>query len=264
MKTTLCSALYLAVIGASALLAQPAYFTRMTNAPIATDALRSWGCALVDYDNDGFTDVFVATAFGGNSCLYHNDGNFQFTKVTTEPVVTTFGDFCTGVFGDYDNDGDLDLFASGFDPYKGCFFLNDLGTGGSKVFSTITSGPWVNTVAPSVGAAWADYDNDGFLDLFVSNSSDQDDFLYVPQRWIRRDDRRHRWSGSEKWRQVAGLRMGGFRRGWPSGSLCGEQPGANELPLPQRRSRIIQSPDRWSSSDRGRDLAQSCMGRLRQ
>ena len=77
-----------------------ALFTRIADGPITTDALRSWGCALVDYDNDGLTDIFVATAFGGTNCLYHNDGNFQFDKVAAEPAVTTFGDFCTGVFGD--------------------------------------------------------------------------------------------------------------------------------------------------------------------
>jgi hypothetical protein len=159
-------------------LAQPAYFTRITNGPIATDTLRSWGCALVDYDNDGLVDVFVATAFGGNNCLYHNDGNFQFTEVTSESVATVYGDSCTGVFADFDNDGKLDLFVSNFDPYKSCFFRNDLGSGNPTIFTRITSGSWVNTVGQSVGAAWADYDNDGFIDLLVSNASDQNEFLY--------------------------------------------------------------------------------------
>jgi len=177
--------LWLAVGTAALLAVQPARaadqqvtFTRITNGPIATDALRSWGCALVDYDNDGFTDIFVATAFGGTSCLYHNDGSFQFGKLTSEPVVTVFGDSCTGVFADYDNDGDPDLFVSNFDPYTSCFFRNDIGAGNSTVFTRITSGPWVNTVGQSVGAAWADYDNDGFIDLLVSNAGDQNEFLY--------------------------------------------------------------------------------------
>jgi hypothetical protein len=172
--------------GAAALLAvqlaraadQQVTFTRITDGTIATDALRSWGCALVDYDNDGFTDIFVATAFGGTSCLYHNDTNFQFSKLASEPVVTVFGDACAGVFADYDNDGDPDLFVSNFDPYKSCFFRNDLGAGKSTVFTRIANGPWVNAVAQSVGAAWADYDNDGFIDLLVSNAGDQNEFLY--------------------------------------------------------------------------------------
>jgi hypothetical protein len=181
--------LWLAAGAATLLAVQPARaadqqvtFTQITDGPIATDALRSWGCALVDYDNDGFTDIFVATAFGGTSCLYHNDGRFQFSKVTSEPVVMVNGDSCTGVYADYDNDGDSDLFVSNFDPYRSCFFRNDLGAGNSTVFTRITSGPWVDTVGQSVGAAWADYDNDGFVDLFVANTSDQNEFLYRNDR----------------------------------------------------------------------------------
>ena len=178
MKTTLCSALCLTVIGAGALLAQPAYFTRITNGPFATDAQGSWGCSLVDYDNDGLVDVFVAK--GGTNNLYHNDGNIDFGEVTTEPVVTTYGDFSAGVFADYDNDGDLDLFATGYQPNKSCFFRNDLGSGNRTLFTRITTGTWVNTAAASVGAAWGDYDNDGFVDLAVANSWDngQNEFLY--------------------------------------------------------------------------------------
>jgi len=180
MKTNLCSALCLTVAGVGTLLAQPAYFTRITDGPIATDAERSYGCSLVDYDNDGLTDVFVSTELGRTNCLYHNDGGFQFSKVTTEPVVRIYGDSCGGVYADYDNDGDLDLFVSYFDPYKSCFFRNDLGAGNSTVFTRITSGPWVNTVAASIGPAWGDYDNDGFVDLAVANSGtpNQSEFLY--------------------------------------------------------------------------------------
>ena len=180
MKTNLCSALCLSLAGVGTLLAQPAYFTRITNGPIATDAWVSWGCSLVDYDNDGLADVFVATGFGGTNCLYHNDGGFHFSKVTSEPVVREYGDFAAGVFADYDNDGDLDLFVSNFDPYRSCFFRNDLGAGNPTVFTRITSGPWVETVAASIGPAWGDYDNDGFADLAVANSGipNQNEFLY--------------------------------------------------------------------------------------
>ena len=116
MKTTLCSALCLALIGAGALVAQPAYFTRITDGPIATDADLSWGCSLADFDNDGLADVFVANWNGDTICLYHNDGNFQFSKVTSEPIAKVLGDSNAGVWGDWDNDGDLDLFVSNFQP----------------------------------------------------------------------------------------------------------------------------------------------------
>jgi hypothetical protein len=168
----------------SLVLISPGYaqisFTRMSDGPISTDIERSWGCALGDYDNDGLVDVFVATAWGSKSCLYHNEGEFRFGKVTAEPVVQAPGDSCTGVFADSDNDGDLDLFVTGFDPYKSAFFSNDYhpDSGNQSLFIPITSGSWINVVAASVGAAWADYDSDGFVDLFVANTSNQDNFLY--------------------------------------------------------------------------------------
>jgi hypothetical protein len=162
------------------LLAQPAYFTRITDGPIATDVQRSWGCALVDYNNDGRVDVFVATVLGGHNSLYRNEGNFTFTPMLSEPVVNVYGDFSAGVFADYDNDGDLDLFTTGYDPYKSCFFRNDTGMGTATTFTHVSAGAWVNTAAASVAAAWGDYDLDGFVDLAVANggASHQHEFLY--------------------------------------------------------------------------------------
>ena len=174
MKTTLCSALCLTVIGAGSLLAQPAYFTRIADGP--TDADHSWGGSLFDYDNDGLVDLFVAN-WEGYNCLYHNDGNFQFSKVTTEPAVKVYGKCSTGVYADYDNDGDLDLFATGF-THKSSFFRNDLGAGNSTIFTKITNQSWLDAVASSLGAAWSDFDNDGFVDLAVANASSQNEFLY--------------------------------------------------------------------------------------
>jgi enediyne biosynthesis protein E4 len=180
MKTTFLIPCCLAMFAAGPLAGQPAYFTPVTEGPIVTDAEGSFGCALVDYDNDGLVDVFVATFRGGTNALYHNDGNFTFGKVTAEPMVTTYGDYRGGVFADYDNDGDLDLFVSCGEPYPSRFFRNDLGAGNSTLFTEITSGAWVNTPAASVGAAWGDYDNDGFVDLAVVNSGmpPQSEFLY--------------------------------------------------------------------------------------
>ncbi|MCL4177408.1 MAG: VCBS repeat-containing protein [Verrucomicrobia bacterium] len=180
MKTTILIPCCLAMFAAEPLAGQPAYFTQVTEGPIVTDAEASAGCALVDYDNDGLVDVFVATIWGGTNVLYHNDGNFTFGKVTTEPMVTTYGDYRAGVFADYDNDGDLDLFVSCGEPYTSRFFRNDLGAGNSTLFTGVTTGAWVNTVAVNAGAAWGDYDNDGFVDLAVVNSGmpPQSEFLY--------------------------------------------------------------------------------------
>jgi hypothetical protein len=79
----------------------------------------------------------------------------------------TLGDFGMGVFADYDDAGDPDLFLSKFNPGKSHFFRNDHGTG-SAVFTTIANG--VNIAAASLGTAWGDYDGDGDLDSFVANA----------------------------------------------------------------------------------------------
>lgn len=180
MKTNVLFAVCLSLAGVSTLLAQPAYFTRITDGPIATDLNRSLGCSLVDYDNDGLTDVLVSNELGLTNFLYHNDGGFRFSVAASEPILAMKGDCSTGIWGDWDNDGDLDLWMSHFVPYKSCFFRNDLGAGKPTLFTQVTSGSWVNTIAASRGSAWADYDNDGFLDLAVANSSaeNQSEFLY--------------------------------------------------------------------------------------
>src|SRR5260370_10807639 len=70
------------------------------------------GVALLDYDNDGFLDIFIVSGKGGSNRLYHNDGHNHFTDVTAEAGLTSDG-WGQGVCaGDYDNDGYIDLFVT--------------------------------------------------------------------------------------------------------------------------------------------------------
>jgi hypothetical protein len=85
-------------------------FTRITSGALVTDSEQSEICQWVDYDNDGFLDLFVANASGQNESLYHNNGDGTFTKVTTGSIVNDGGNSAGGAWGDYDNDGFLDLF----------------------------------------------------------------------------------------------------------------------------------------------------------
>jgi hypothetical protein len=142
-------------------------FTPITIGEIATDSYTSFGCSLVDYDGDGDPDVFVANMLA--NCLYRNDGGFQFTKVTTGPVVTDAADSDAGVWADFDNDGDLDLFVTNWEaPAADFFYRND----DASQFTRITEGSWVNDSKKGNGAAWADFNNDGQVDLFVANNID--------------------------------------------------------------------------------------------
>ncbi|MFB0515579.1 MAG: LamG-like jellyroll fold domain-containing protein, partial [Candidatus Neomarinimicrobiota bacterium] len=106
--------------------------------------------------------------------LYVNNGDGTFTKVTTGPPVSDGGYSRGASWGDYDNDGDLDLFVTNSGKNNFLYANNGDGT-----FAKVTSGPPVSDGGLSYGAAWGDYDNDGDLDLFVANSEGENNFLYA-------------------------------------------------------------------------------------
>jgi len=87
-------------------------FTKITDQIPARDA-NALGVTWGDYDNDGDDDLFAAsfmpTPSGSNNRLYRNDGNGTFTKIVDDPAATDFGFSVHALFGDFDNDGDLDL-----------------------------------------------------------------------------------------------------------------------------------------------------------
>ena len=151
-------------------------FTRVTTNIIATDlwsggsSTAAWG----DYDNDGLPDLFVTDQAGVRNQLYHNNGYGSFTRINSGPelVPSSGGAFNGCAWGDYDNDGYLDLFVSGGNEKNALFHNNGDGT-----FTQILSGPPVNCGGVGIicgAVSWVDYDNDGFLDLFVSmNSNNQ-------------------------------------------------------------------------------------------
>lgn len=153
--------------------ASGATFTRITTGAIATDAAHSFGCAWSDYDGDGYLDLMVGNGLGDANALYHNEGNGTFTRVTTGAIATTVGDAGGVVWGDYDNDGDFDLFVANW-RLPSFLFRND----GNGNFTRVINGAMGGNSADSNGAAWGDYDNDGFLDLVVANGGAQNEYLY--------------------------------------------------------------------------------------
>jgi len=137
------------------------------------------GVALIDYDGDGYQDIFFANGAAIPSLkkegpqyknrLYHNNGDGTFTDVTDKAGVGGDG-FDMGVaVGDYDNDGRPDLYVVGVT--KNHLYHNN----GDGTFSDVTDkagvggGMYRGKKMWSVAAAWVDYNNDGLLDLFVSN-----------------------------------------------------------------------------------------------
>lgn len=127
-----------------------------------------WG----DYDNDGWPDLYVANDAGPNY-LYHNNHNGTFTEVGMQSgtALSAEGDAegSMGVdFGDYDHNGRLDIFVTNFMDQEDNLYLNLGATGFDEVSwkagVAVSSYPYVKW-----GTGFFDFDNDGWIDLFVAN-----------------------------------------------------------------------------------------------
>jgi hypothetical protein len=162
----------------------------------AGDGNYGMGVAAADYDNDGFTDLYV-TSYGKN-ILYHNNGNGTFTDVTAKAGVAAGGWSVSAGFFDFDNDGKLDLFITRYMEWD----LNHSKSCGiaPKVYCTPAEFPPVSNVlyrnrgdgtfedaslgsgiaakkGKALGVAFADYDEDGFADILVANDG-MEQFLF--------------------------------------------------------------------------------------
>jgi enediyne biosynthesis protein E4 len=158
----------------------------------AGDGNYGMGVAVGDYDNDGYPDIYV-TNYGKNS-LYHNNGNGTFTDVTEKAGVAAGGWSESAGFVDYDNDGKLDLFVTRYMEWdiqhsKDCggnfhtycppgefprttdILYHNRGDGTFEDVS-VRSGIAAKK-GRGLGVAFADYDSDGFTDIFVANDGMQ-------------------------------------------------------------------------------------------
>ncbi len=125
------------------------------------------GIAVFDYDNDGFLDVVMTAAQGGCS-LYHNNGDGTFSDASINSGLDTCVNAMAVIVGDYNNDGFPDLFITrlGFYAGEGQLFRNN----GDGTFTDVTAQAGLKVWGPAFAASWADYDGDGYLDLFIANN----------------------------------------------------------------------------------------------
>lgn len=122
------------------------------------------GTSWADYNNDGNEDLLVA---GNHLKLYKNNGNGTF-RLATDSGIRKNGTASSGLFGDYDNDGCRDLYlVSSSRIYSDQLFHNNCD--GSFTNVTVKSG--IDDQLLGKGASWADYNNDGYLDIYVANFS---------------------------------------------------------------------------------------------
>lgn len=161
-------------------------FEAVTNSSITDDYAVSIGASWGDYDNDGDIDLFVANSLGATNSLYRNDGQGRFAKITDSPIVQDPHNAMGSCWGDYDNDGDIDLFVANSGDQANDLYRN----AGNGSFHRVTTGSIVEDIGASRGCSWGDYDNDGDLDIFVTNAfgADDTDVLYrnegTPHHWI--------------------------------------------------------------------------------
>jgi len=133
----------------------------------------SGGVLLIDYDRDGWPDIYFTNAptlemvkkhQRAQGALYHNNHDGTFTDVTDKAGIGTPCAFANGgAVGDYNNDGWPDLYIT-------CWGGNVLyRNNGDGTFTDVTAKAGVADGRNSMGAAFGDYDNDGFVDLMVTN-----------------------------------------------------------------------------------------------
>ncbi len=151
-------------------------FDRIGVSPFTTDQGDSRSCLWADYDNDGDPDLFIANsgaAPGELNFLYENLGNGQFQAVTgtANPIINDKGLSNGGCWGDFDNNGLLDLYVVNRDSQPNVLYIN-LGGGN---FENASGSLIINEPADSRSAGWIDFDNDGWLDLFVTNAGTVDE-----------------------------------------------------------------------------------------
>lgn len=140
-------------------------FSAVTNTPVTLETERAMAPILADYNNDGLTDIFIPNGNNRPNTLLKNVGNFQFEKVQ-DPVLNADAKNSVGAaWGDFNNDGYQDLVVLNASAQKSDLYQNN----GKGSFVKMDTSIVCSIPGDNHGAVWLDANNDGWLDLYVTN-----------------------------------------------------------------------------------------------
>ena len=182
----------------------------------------SGGAIMDDFDGDGLLDVMVSSSGPLDQLHYfHNNGDGTFSDRTKQAGLTGELGGLNIVEGDYNNDGrpDVLILRGGWWGIYGCYPMSLLRNNGNGTFDDVTVEAGLMSSHPTQTAAWADYDNDGYLDLFVGHESQPGD-THPSQLFHNNHDGTFTdvapSSGLQELGFVKGVAWGDFNRdGWP-------------------------------------------------
>lgn len=186
-------------------------FSDVTEGSGATDLGYGMGCACADYDGDGWTDIYVTNV--GQNSLLKNSGDGRFKETASAAGVGDEGWGTSCAFLDYDRDGDLDLFITNYlnwsesveidcmsafgepdychpnnynSPAQDVLYRNE----GDGTFKDVTQASGISTAyGNGLGVAPGDFNNDGFIDIYVAND------MTSNQLWMNQQDGSFKESG---------------------------------------------------------------------
>jgi hypothetical protein len=151
-------------------------FTNIAYSIGFVDSLSTLCLAAADYDNDGDLDIYCGAQTSnanGTGVLYRNNGDGTFTDVTNAAFANTFGYTWGAEWGDFNNDGFMDLYLAHSTGVNQLFKNNGNGT-----FTDVAGTMGVNDAGTCYSIGWADYDNDGDLDLYLAKGQNVADKMY--------------------------------------------------------------------------------------
>jgi hypothetical protein len=141
-------------------------FKQQINTGIESNVTSSWTVSTIDYNSDGYDDLFFTEVSGSKpNRLFVNNGNGTFTQITTGRIVTDITKSISSSWADVDNDGDLDVVIANNTLKPSSFFINN----GDGTFTKNTTAGFTQTIGYYHHVSFVDVDNDGIVELYLGN-----------------------------------------------------------------------------------------------